>query len=52
MAGLGQELERSGLPPQLTWEADHGPGCSSDGTGNYGSGVNVLNADNVCNGTG
>jgi hypothetical protein len=39
IASLGRELERrSGLLPQLTWEADQNPRCSS-ATGNYDSGL-------------
>jgi hypothetical protein len=46
-----RELERrSGLPPQLTREADQNPGRSS-GTGDFDNEVNVLDADNVCSRT-
>jgi hypothetical protein len=45
-----RELERrSVMPPQLTWEAEQSPRRRGDGAGNYGSGANVLNAENVCN---
>jgi hypothetical protein len=50
IAGLGQGTgETNAMPPQLTWEAEQSPGRRGDGAGNYGSGVNVLNAENVCN---
>jgi hypothetical protein len=41
-----RELERSVMPPQLTWEAEQSPGRRGDEAGNYGTGVNV---ENVCN---
>jgi hypothetical protein len=45
-----RELERrNAIPPQLTWEAKKSPGRRGDGAGNYGSVVNMLNAENVCN---
>jgi hypothetical protein len=43
-------LERSVLPPQLTWEADQNPGHWNDEAGNDGNnGVNVWSDENVCN---
>jgi hypothetical protein len=44
------ELERrSAMPPQLTWEVEQSPRRRGVGARNYGSVINVLNAENVCN---